>query len=139
MQKILILLCQCIISLWNYCRDKINDSVNENNRANNYEINNNKTTTSKFFEYKTKVIGSTSNDNDIIDAEVIVPLEYLSNFWRSLDLPLINCEIELDLRWTRNCVISEIPRTARVAGNQNANPPVLEVAAQQQQILFSNK
>ena len=80
MQKILILLCQCIISLWNYCRDKINDSFNENNRANNYEINNNKTTTSKFFEYKTKTIGSTSNDNNIIDAEVIVPLEYLSNF-----------------------------------------------------------
>ena len=44
-------------SLWNYYRDEINDSANENNDANNYRTNNNKTTTSKFFEYKTKIIG----------------------------------------------------------------------------------
>ena len=34
-------------------------------------------------------------------------LKHLSNFWRSLDLPLINCEIELDLSWTKDCVLSE--------------------------------
>ena len=39
-------------SLWNYYRDELNNSVNENNDANNYKINNNKTTTSKSFEYK---------------------------------------------------------------------------------------
>ena len=39
-------------SLWNYYRDELNNSVNENNDANNYRINNNKTTTSKSFEYK---------------------------------------------------------------------------------------
>ena len=86
-------------SLWNYYRDEINDSANENNDANNYRINNNKTTTSKSFEYKTKILGTTPNDKNILDAEVVVPLKYLSNFWRSLDLPLINCEIELDLSW----------------------------------------
>ena len=53
--------------------------------------------TSKSFEYKTKVIGSTTDDKNILDAEVVVPLKYLSNFWRSLDSPLSNCEITLDL------------------------------------------
>ena len=41
----------------------------------------------------------------------------MSNFWRSFDLPLINCEIELDLRWTRICIISVTSRTAAVAGD----------------------
>ena len=82
-------------SFWNY-RYGINDDANENNAANN-EINNNKTITSKSFEYKIKLIGSKPDDNNIIDTEVVLPLKYLSNFWRSLDLALINCEIELDL------------------------------------------
>ena len=46
----------------------------------------------------TKTIGSTSNNNNILDIEVVVPLKYLSNFWRPLDFPLVNCEIEFDLR-----------------------------------------
>ena len=83
-------------SFWNYYRYGINDDANENNAANN-EINNNKTITSKSFEYKIKLIGSKPDDNNIIDTEVVLPLKYLSNFWRSLDLALINCEIELDL------------------------------------------
>ena len=80
-------------NLWNNYRDEINDSANENNDVNNYRINNNKTTTSKSFEYKTKIRRRTPNDINILDAEVVVPLKYLSNIWRSLDLPLINCEI----------------------------------------------
>ena len=51
---------------WNYYRDKINDSANENNDTNNYRVNNNKTITSKSFEYKTKIIGRTPNDNNNI-------------------------------------------------------------------------
>ena len=35
----------------------------------------------------------------------MVPLKYLSNFWRSLEMPLINCEINLILTWSANCVI----------------------------------
>ena len=84
-------------SLWNYYRDDINYSANENNDANNYRINNNKSTTSKSFEYKSKITGRTPYGDNILDAEVVVPLNYLSNFWRSLDLPLVNCEIELNL------------------------------------------
>ena len=35
----------------------------------------------------------------------MVPLKYLSNFWRTLEMPLINCEVELILNWSANCVI----------------------------------
>ena len=66
-------------SLWNYYRDEINDDANENNAARN-KINNNKTITSKSFEYKTKLLGRTSNNNNILDAEVLFPLKHLSNF-----------------------------------------------------------
>ena len=41
----------------------------------------------------------------------------MSSFWRFLDLPLINCEIELDLRWTKNYGTSEISRTFRAVGD----------------------
>ena len=85
-------------SLWNYYRDDVNNDANENNVACS-KISNNKSIASKSFEYKTKMIGSTSNNNNILDAEVVVPLKYLNIFWRSLDLPLRNffCEIGLDL------------------------------------------
>ena len=75
-------------SLLNYYRDEyeINDAANKNNDANNKRINNK---TSKSFKYKTK-IRRTPADNNTLNAEVVVPLKYLSNFWRCLNLPLIN-------------------------------------------------
>ena len=103
-----------LVSLWNYYRDEINDDANEN--VNN-RINNNKTIANKSFEYNTKLIGSTTNDNNTLDAEVVVPLKYLSNFWRSHDLPLINCEIELDLSWSTECITSEISIIPRIPGD----------------------
>ena len=48
----------------------------------------------------------------------------LSNFWRSLDLPLINCEIELDMLWSITCTLSEISRTSEVYANPAADPPI---------------
>ena len=60
-------------------------------------INTSITTTSKSFVCKTKIIWNTSNSNSGLNAVVVVLLKYLSNFWRSLDLSLINCKIELDL------------------------------------------
>ena len=77
-------------SLWNYYRDEVNDNANEYNA--NYSINNKKKT-SKSFEYKAKLIGSTPSDNNTLNTEVVIPLKYLSNFWRFFNLPLINCEI----------------------------------------------
>ena len=38
----------------------------------------------------------------------MVPLKYLSNFWRTLAMPLIDCEIDLILTWSPNCVISNV-------------------------------
>ena len=79
-------------SLWNYYRYEVNDSVdeNENNCAIDFRINNFKTTTSKYFEYKTKLIVSTPDNTSRLNAEVAVPFKY-SNifgdlyFWRSFD------------------------------------------------------
>ena len=62
----------------NNYRDEINDDANQN--VSNW-INNNKTITSKSFEYKTKLIGSTPDDNNILDAEVVVPLKYFCNLF----------------------------------------------------------
>ena len=63
-------------SLWNCYRDEVNDDANENNAAGNYRKRNNNTATIKFFEYKTKIIGSTPSDNNKLDTEVFVPLRY---------------------------------------------------------------
>ena len=73
------------------------DSAIESNSDNS--INNNKTITSKYLEYKIKIIGRTPDN--LIDTEIVVPLKYLSNIWRFLDLSLINCELELDLSWSK--------------------------------------
>ena len=83
-------------SLWNFNRNEVNKDANENSDAGNYIINNSKTATSKSFEYKMKIIGGIPSNNNTLDTEPVVPLKYLSNFWRFLDFPLINCEIELD-------------------------------------------
>ena len=63
------------------------------------------------FNFKSNIIGKTAANNDDgniagrVDVEIMVPLKYLSNFWRTLEMPLINCEIELILTWSRNSVI----------------------------------
>ena len=55
-----------------------------------------------------------------------MPLKYLSNFWRTLDIPLINCEINLILTWSENCVLkSKVTRAA--APTQGGNPAVTKV------------
>ena len=68
----------------------------------NYWTNSNNTTTSKSFEYNTKIIRRTPANTNTGDTEVVVPLTDSINFWRSLDLPLINCEIEFYLSLLKN-------------------------------------
>ena len=63
--------------------------MNENNTENN-KINNSKTIRSKFFEYKAKLLGSTANNSNILNTKVV-----------SLSQYLINCEIELNLSWSK--------------------------------------
>ena len=104
-------------SLWNYFRDEVIQHANENNPAGNNRANNSKAITSKSFEHKTKIIEIKRDDGNVTDTEVVVQLKYLRNFCRSLSIPLINFEIELD------CIISEISRTPEVPANPAANPP----------------
>ena len=56
-----------------------------------------------------KKIASRTGNNDITDVKIMVPLKYLSNFWRTLELPLIDCEINLILTWSANCFIIDAP------------------------------
>ena len=62
-------------SFWNYYRDEVNGDEKENDNANN-RINNNKTRTSKSFEYNTKIIGRAPADNNTLDTESVIPLKY---------------------------------------------------------------
>ena len=57
------------------------------------------------YHSKVKMTGQTDNDGEIDNVEIMVPLKYLSNFWRTLEMPLINCEVNLILIWSANCVI----------------------------------
>ena len=63
----------------------------------------------------------TNNNLTKNDVKIVVPLKYLSNFWRNLNISLINCEIELVLTWFKNCVL--INKSTRDA-DYNADPIV---------------
>ena len=56
--------------------------------------------TSSSFNYKSNPLG-----NEVNNVKIAVPLKYLSNFFRSLEMPLVNCKIHLELNWTKNCVL----------------------------------
>ena len=60
---------------------------------------------SESFKFKKKITGKTPNDDNKKDVEIMVPLKYLSNFWKILEIPLINCEVNLILTWSSTCVI----------------------------------
>ena len=61
---------------------------------------------SQSFKSKIKITGKTPNNGNEKDVEIMVPLKYLSNFWGTLEMPLINCEVGLTLTWSPNCVIT---------------------------------
>ena len=59
--------------------------------------------TSSSFKYKSNLLG-----NKVNNVKIVVPLKYLNNFLRSLEMPLINCKIHLKLNWTKDCVLSSV-------------------------------
>ena len=67
------------------------------------------------------MIGKEPINNNTLNIKVVVSLKYLSTLRRSFDLPLINCEIENDLSWLEDCLISEISKTPEVPANSAAN------------------
>ena len=58
------------------------------------------------FKYKANLIGNTETSGTKKGVKIAVPLKYLSNFWRSLEMPLINCKVELSLRWIENFLLN---------------------------------
>ena len=85
-------------SLWQYCKDI--PAQNNNNEITEFTAGN----TTDSFNFKAKITGQTGNDGKK-DVEIIVPLKYLSNFWKTLEMPLINCEVNLILTWSSTCVL----------------------------------
>ena len=74
-------------SLWQYYKDDPNDNL----------------TDSESFKSEVKITGKTPAAGNTKYVEIIVPLKYLSNFWRTLEMPLINCEVNLILTWSKDC------------------------------------
>ena len=125
-------------SLYNYYRDELNDDANLNNFANNNVVSSNS------FQYKNKIIGNTYNvDSTIVPAaggarvanpnydannsgkknvELAIPLKYLGNFWRALNIPLISCEVSLELKWNKTCVITSQQIGVNLHGANTAAP-----------------
>ena len=95
-------------SLWQFKRDEV--------PANNADLT---IDNSQSFEYKAALLGKTANQNDVKifvkDANIVAPLKYLSNFWRSLEMPLINCKVFLELNWIEDCILSSAGDSAKFA------------------------
>ena len=85
--------------LWQYCRDVL---VLDNDGTVTGFTEANATTDS--FNLKEKLTSQTGNFGTK-NVEIMIPLKCLRNFWRTLEMPLINCEITLDLNWSENCFI----------------------------------
>ena len=91
------------IHLEAYSRQYCKDITAVNSNGDIVEFNGASATDS--FNFKAKITGQTGNNGRINNVEIMVPLKYLSNFWRTLEMPLINCEVNLLLTWSENCVI----------------------------------
>ena len=91
-------------SLCNYYRNEPSNPLSSNSAS---------------FNYKTRITRKTTDDSHIIEGvQFFVPSKHLRNFWRSLDIPLTNCEIELILTWSRNYVLADMAvRNANHLGN----------------------
>ena len=85
-------------SFWQYCKE----ILAVNNAGNIADFDGTNATDS--FNFKTKITSQTNN-NGTVNIEIMVPLKHLSNLWRTLEMPLINCEVKLILTWSENCVI----------------------------------
>ena len=125
-------------SLYNYYRDELSDD-NDNDNFSNIKVVN-----SEAFKYKNKKIGNTYNVNSTIlnptgnarinnpnyvannfgkkSIELAILLKYLGNFWRALNIPLISCEVSLELKWNKNCVITSQQIGVNLDGGNTAAP-----------------
>ena len=129
-------------SLWNYLRNEPNNPPLNTPVGNNpptFNYNADPITNSESFKYKSSITGKTSNSNrekgrnieqntrtTKRNLEIFVPLKYLSNFLRRLDMLLINWEVSLTLTWSENCVLTDITtHAARTAQGDNPARPAI--------------
>ena len=129
-------------SFYNYYRDELS---NDNILINFVNI---KVVNSDTFNCKNKIIGITYdvdstipnpnaaaaanprvvNPNYVADnsgkkrVELAIPLKYLGNFWRALNMPLISCEVSLELKWDKNCVITSLQQGVDLDGGNTVEP-----------------
>ena len=114
-------------SLYNYYRDKLSDDADDNNFDNIKVVN------SSTFKYKNKITGNTYNvdagaqgydvnKNGMQEVKLAIPLKYLGNFWRALNIPLNSCEISLELKWDKNCEITSLEQRDIGGGNRDNAP-----------------
>ena len=126
-------------SSYNYYRDELNDDADLNSHPNNNVVS------SSAFKYKSKLLDNTYNVDSTNDPRVaggarpvtpnydanrsgratldlVVPLKYLGNFWRALNIPLICCEVSLELKWDKNCVITSNQINRNLDGGNTAAP-----------------
>ena len=96
-------------SLQQYCKD-----IPARNAANDEIIPFDANNLTDSFNFKVKITGRTGNGG-VKDVKIMVPLKYLSNFWSTLEMPLVNCEVNLILSWSSTCVIASV-----IAANQAA-------------------
>ena len=110
--------------LWQFKRDEspITNSENPDNVS---------TASSTSFKYKSSFFKPlTAADNGVLkDLKIAVPLKYLSNLWRSLEMPLINCKIHLELNWTKDCVMSTIADTTFKITNTKLYVPIVTLSS----------
>ena len=102
-------------SLYNYYRDELRDNADDDN------FNNIKVVNSNTFKYKSKIINNTNNAGTK-DIELAIPLKYLGNFWRALNIPFINCEVSLELECNKNCLITS-KEQRDIGGGNRGNAP----------------
>ena len=114
-------------SLYNYYRDELSDDAGDNNFDNIKVVNSNT------FKYKNKITGNMYNvdagaqgydvnKNGTQEVELAIPSKCLSNFWRALNIPLISCEVSLELKWNKNCVITSLEQRDIGGGNRDNAP-----------------
>ena len=88
-------------------------------RRNEVPTNNANLTIDNFqpFKYIAALVGKTANHNNgssfVKDAKIFIPLKYFSNFWRSLEMPLINCKFHLELNWIQDCILTSSGNSAK--------------------------
>ena len=92
--------------LWGFKRDEVVDNANVTNDDNASSL-----------KYKPNLTANTEADGTKKGVKIVVPLKYLSNFWRSLEMQLINCKVELSLKWIENCLLT----TAAIGANADIN------------------